>query len=54
MSVTDPRLLAKLSDMVLMVVRANQVDRKLARRSLTALRRTEARVVVVVVLNGTT
>jgi len=50
-SVTDPLLLAKLSDMVLMVVRYNQVDRKLAKRSLTALRRTEGRVVGVV-LNG--
>jgi capsular exopolysaccharide synthesis family protein len=50
-SVTDPLLLAKLADMVLMVVRANQVDRKLARRSLTALRRTESRIVGVV-LNG--
>ncbi len=50
-SVTDPLLLAKLADMVLMVVRCNQVDRKLARRSLTALRRTDARVVGVV-LNG--
>lgn len=50
-SVTDPLLLAKLADMVLMVVRANQVDRKIARRSLTALRRTEARVAGVV-LNG--
>ncbi len=50
-SVTDPLLLAKLADMVLMVVRANQVDRKLARRSLTALRRTEARIAGVV-LNG--
>jgi capsular exopolysaccharide synthesis family protein len=50
-SVTDPLLLAKLADLVLMVVRYNQVDRKLARRSLTALRRTEARVVGVV-LNG--
>ena len=44
-------LLAKLADMVLMVVRYNQVDRKLARRSLVALRRTDARVVGVV-LNG--
>jgi capsular exopolysaccharide synthesis family protein len=50
-SVTDPLLLAKLADMVLMVVRFNQVDRKLARRSLAALRRTESRVVGVV-LNG--
>lgn len=50
-SVTDPLLLAKLSDMVLMVVRANQVDRKLAKRSLTALRRTGAHVAGVV-LNG--
>ncbi len=50
-SVTDPLLLAKLADMVLMVVRYNQVDRKLARRSITALRRTDARVVGVV-LNG--
>jgi polysaccharide biosynthesis transport protein len=50
-SVTDPLLLAKLADMVLMVVRYNQVDRKLARRSLVALRRTDARVVGVV-LNG--
>jgi capsular exopolysaccharide synthesis family protein len=50
-SVTDPLLLAKLADMVLMVVRYNQVERKLARRSLTALRRTDARVVGVV-LNG--
>jgi capsular exopolysaccharide synthesis family protein len=50
-SVTDPLLLAKLADMVLMVVRYNSVDRKLARRSLTALRRTDARVVGVV-LNG--
>ncbi len=50
-SVTDPLLLAKLADMVLMVVRCNQVDRKLARRSLAALRRTDARVVGVV-LNG--
>jgi polysaccharide biosynthesis transport protein len=50
-SVTDPLLLSKLADMVLMVVRYNQVDRKLARRSLTALRRTEARVGGVV-LNG--
>ena len=50
-SVIDPLLLAKLADMVLMVVRHNQVDRKLARRSLTALRRTEARIAGVV-LNG--
>ena len=50
-SVTDPLLLAKLADMVLMVVRANEVDRKLARRSLTALRRSEARIAGVV-LNG--
>jgi capsular exopolysaccharide synthesis family protein len=50
-SVTDPLLLAKVADMVLMVVRYNQVDRKLARRSLIALRRTDARVVGVV-LNG--
>jgi capsular exopolysaccharide synthesis family protein len=50
-SVTDPLLLAKLADMVLMVVRYNQVDRKLARRSLVTLRRTNARVVGVV-LNG--
>jgi capsular exopolysaccharide synthesis family protein len=50
-SVTDPLLLAKIADMVLMVVRYNQVDRKLARRSLIALRRTDARVVGVV-LNG--
>ena len=50
-SVTDPLLLAKLADMVLMVVRYNQVDRKLARRSLVALRRTDARVVGVV-FNG--
>jgi capsular exopolysaccharide synthesis family protein len=50
-SVTDPLLLAKLADMVVMVVRYNQVDRKLARRSYTALRRTDARVVGVV-LNG--
>ena len=50
-SVTDPLLLAKLADMVLMVVRYNQVDRKLARRSLVALRRTDARVIGVV-LNG--
>lgn len=50
-SVTDPLLLAKLADMVLMVVRANQVDRKLAKRSLTALRRTDARIAGVV-LNG--
>ncbi len=50
-SVTDPLLLAKLADMVLMVVRYNQVDRKLARRSLVALQRTDARVVGVV-LNG--
>ncbi|HEY7817960.1 MAG TPA: polysaccharide biosynthesis tyrosine autokinase, partial [Vicinamibacteria bacterium] len=50
-SVTDPLLLAKLADMVLLVVRYNQVDRKLARRSLVALRRTDARVVGVV-LNG--
>ncbi|HJS75602.1 MAG TPA: polysaccharide biosynthesis tyrosine autokinase, partial [Vicinamibacteria bacterium] len=50
-SVTDPLLLAKLADMVLMVVRYNQVDRKLARRSLVALRRTDARVAGVV-LNG--
>ena len=50
-SVTDPLLLAKLADMVLMVVRYNQVDRKLARRSLVALQRTDARVVGVV-FNG--
>ncbi len=50
-SVTDPLLLSKLADMVLMVVRYNQVDRKLARRSLTALRRTDAKVSGVV-LNG--
>ena len=50
-SVTDPLLLAKLADMVLMVVRANEVDRKLPRRSLTALRRSEARIAGVV-LNG--
>lgn len=50
-SVTDPLLLAKLADMVLMVVRANQVDRKLARRSLSALRRTDARIAGAV-LNG--
>lgn len=50
-SVTDPLLLAKLADMVLMVVRYNQVDRKLARRSIAGLRKTESRVVGVV-LNG--
>jgi len=50
-SVTDSLLLAKLSDMVLMVVRYNKVDRKLARRSMAALARTNARVVGVV-LNG--
>ena len=50
-SVTDPLLLSKLADMVLMAVRYNQVDRKLARRSLTALRRTDAKVSGVV-LNG--
>ena len=50
-SVIDPLLLANHVDMVLMVVRANQVDRKLARRSLTALRRTAARIAGVV-LNG--
>ena len=49
--VTDPILLAKLSDMVLMVVRANAVDRKLARRCLNSLRKTQARLVGVV-LNG--
>jgi capsular exopolysaccharide synthesis family protein len=51
MSVTDPLLLAKLADMVLMVVRYNQLDRKLARRSIESLRKTDARVVGVV-LNG--
>ena len=49
--VTAPLLLSKLADMVLMAVRYNQVDRKLARRSLTALRRTDAKVSSVV-LNG--
>jgi capsular exopolysaccharide synthesis family protein len=50
-SVTDPLLLAKLADMVVMVVRYNQVDRKLARRSVAGLRKTEARIVGIV-LNG--
>ena len=49
--VTDPILLAKLADMVLMVVRSNAVDRKLARRCLNSLRKTEARLVGVL-LNG--
>ena len=47
-SVTDPLLLAKLSDLVVMVVRTNQVDRKLAKRALTALKRTGARVAGIV------
>jgi capsular exopolysaccharide synthesis family protein len=50
-SVTDPLLLSKLADLVVMVVRYNQVDRKLARRSLSSLLKTEARVAGVV-LNG--
>jgi capsular exopolysaccharide synthesis family protein len=50
-SVTDSLLLAKLADMVLVVVRYNKVDRKLARRSMAALGRTNARVVGIV-LNG--
>jgi capsular exopolysaccharide synthesis family protein len=49
--VTDPILLAKLADMVVMVVRSNAVDRKLARRCLNSLRKTQARFVGVV-LNG--
>ncbi|HLE21787.1 MAG TPA: polysaccharide biosynthesis tyrosine autokinase [Vicinamibacteria bacterium] len=49
--VTDPILLAKLADMVVMVVRSNAVDRKLARRCLNSLRKTKARLVGVV-LNG--
>jgi capsular exopolysaccharide synthesis family protein len=50
-SVTDSLLLAKLADMVLVVVRYNKVDRKLARRSMAALGRSNARVVGIV-LNG--
>jgi capsular exopolysaccharide synthesis family protein len=50
-SVTDPLLLSKLADMVVMVVRYNQVDRKLARRSLSSLLKTGARVAGAV-LNG--
>ena len=50
-SVTDPLLLAKVSDLVLMVVRAHQVDRKLVKRSLMALKRTGARFAGIV-LNG--
>ncbi|MEE9263649.1 MAG: polysaccharide biosynthesis tyrosine autokinase, partial [Vicinamibacteria bacterium] len=49
--VTDPILLASLADMVVMVVRANGVDRKLARRCLNMLRKTNARLVGAV-LNG--
>jgi capsular exopolysaccharide synthesis family protein len=49
--VTDPILLAKLADMVVMVVRSNAVDRKLARRCLNSLRKTQARFLGVV-LNG--
>jgi capsular exopolysaccharide synthesis family protein len=49
--VTDPILLAKLADMVVMVVRSNGVDRKLARRCLNLLRKTNARLVGAV-LNG--
>jgi Mrp family chromosome partitioning ATPase len=50
-SVTDSLLLAKLVDSVLLVVRYNEVDRKLARRCLNSLRKTEASLAGVV-LNG--
>ncbi len=49
--VTDPILLANLADMVVMVVRANGVDRKLVRRCLNLLSKTNARLVGAV-LNG--
>ena len=47
-SATDPLLLTKLADMVLMVVRHGKVDRKLGRRCLQSLARTNARLVGVV------
>ena len=43
--VTDPLLLAKLVDMVLMVVRYNMVDRKLARRCVNLLRKSNTRLI---------
>jgi capsular exopolysaccharide synthesis family protein len=43
--VTDPLLLAKLVDMVLMVVRYNVVDRKLARRCVNLLRKSNTRLI---------
>lgn len=50
-SVTDALLLAQLADTVLLVVRYNEVDRKLARRCLNLLRKRNARLAGVV-LNG--
>jgi Mrp family chromosome partitioning ATPase len=50
-SVTDALLLAQLADTVLLIVRYNEVDRKLARRCLNQLRKRNARVAGVV-LNG--
>jgi capsular exopolysaccharide synthesis family protein len=50
-SVTDSLLLAKLVDTVLVVVRHGEVDRKLARRCLNSLSKTEARLAGVL-LNG--
>ncbi len=50
-SVTDSLLLSKLVDTVLLIVRYNMVNRKLARRCLNSLLRTEARLAGVV-LNG--
>ena len=49
--VTDPILLGNLADMVVLIVRANGVDRKLARRCLSQLQKTNARLVGAV-LNG--
>ena len=50
-SVTDPLLLANLADTVLLVVRYNEIDRKLARRCLASLRRSSGHFAGVV-LNG--
>ncbi len=50
-SVTDALLLAQLADTVLLIVRYNEVDRKLVRRCLGSLGKRNARVAGVV-LNG--
>jgi capsular exopolysaccharide synthesis family protein len=51
-SVTDALLLAQLADMAVLVVQHNKVDRKLAKRSVAALRKVEGLNVVGAVLNA--